>query len=295
MSPEGLPAFLRAHGLTPRARLGQHFLTDEGVLESIVAGAAIDPERDVVLEIGPGPGTLTRHIVQSGASVVAVEIDERFRAPVLERLGWPCNLHWINGDILAGKHRLAPEPVRALRRLGAGDQHELVLVANLPYQIAVPSLMNLLEADLGFRGGAVTVQKELADRLVATPGSRDYGPASVFLRAAGSVRIVRRLKPGSFWPPPAVSSAVVTLELDPGWRGRLAPFESFRKLVTGLFRYRRKGLLAALRTYLGASLRETDVVQVAQCLGVGRRPETLDVDEFLELARALSGGALRGC
>ena len=162
-----LEGYGREAGITLERYITEQFEARPGGGSGPVDEARVRPDEELVLEIGPGPGNLTRFLIRTGAPLIAMEMDVRFREPVLEALGHPKNLTWIEGDVLAGKSHLSPVLLDALGAAGAGTRRPLVLVANLPYAVATPVLTNLLEAGLGFRGGVVTVQEEVARRLVA--------------------------------------------------------------------------------------------------------------------------------
>lgn len=183
-----------------RKALGQHFLHDRSVLERIVAGAGVGPGQRV-LEIGPGPGALTRALLAAGARVWAVEVDERMVGH-LRAQGLP-DLRVLHADALAVDYReLARE---------AGGRFRLV--ANLPYNISGPLLARLLSQRDAFDALTVMLQREVAERLVAGPGGRNRGGLSVLAQAFCEVRTVVRVAPGAFRPPPRVESRVVRLDV----------------------------------------------------------------------------------
>jgi len=200
-----IKSLLESHGLSPRHALGQNFLVDANLLRKLVNAAGLAPGM-TVLEVGPGTGTLTEELLERGCRVVAAEMDRGLAALLRERLGANDRFTLVEGDCLASKREINPE---LLGRLGVG---EFVLVANLPYGAATPLLMNLLAEQTHCRGMYVTVQRELADRILAMPGSRDYGPISVLARATAKCSLVARLSPECFWPRPEVHSAMVAME-----------------------------------------------------------------------------------
>lgn len=230
----------------PRKRFGQHFLVDDNLLRAIVRDAG--PLRGVrVLEVGPGPGLLTRHLVAAGAHVVAVEIDRRMR-PAAEALveadDWR-QISWIEADAMAGARRLATEVEFQLPSIGA-------VVSNLPYSMAGGFLGCLAErADPPARQ-VVMVQREIAERLRAAPGSRSYGPLAVLCRLQASVRLLRQVPPGSFWPPPKVDSVVVSLVPRPQ-RLDVARLGALRSFLPLAFAHRRKTLWNSIRAACEAS------------------------------------------
>lgn len=234
-----IKALLEARGIRPKHRFGQNFLHDRHQLRKLVDAAAIAPG-ETVLEIGPGTGTLTEELLAAEARVVACEIDPDMQAILAERFAPPIaegRLHLVRGDCLDGKRALSAEVLTAL---GDGP---FVLVANLPYGAASPVMALLASRYPRCRGQFVTVQREVAERLQADPGGKDYGPLTVIVRLLCSVRLIDIVRPGSFWPAPDVTSAMIAIEP----RKDATPFaagelESFERLLHELFSRRRKQL-----------------------------------------------------
>jgi len=258
-----------------RKRFGQHFLEPVWV-DKLVDVLGVE-RTDVVLEIGPGRGALTRPLAARAARVIAVEIDRDLAAALSAAA--PANVQVIQGDFLDVDivHLLAsePEPVRA--------------VGNLPYNVASPILFALLEAaghGARIRDATLMLQKEVADRLVAAPGTGDYGALAIQVALSARVERLLSLPPGAFRPPPKVRSAVVRLtfhppDVDVGNR------DIFGQLVRGMFLQRRKTLLNALKPVahtLGTSA--PALLERAQ-IEPGRRPETLTLDDLARLSRAV--------
>lgn len=200
-------AALEARGLSPRKRHGQNFLIDHNLIRRLVDAAEVRPgER--VLEIGPGTGALTGELLDRGAEVVACEIDKGLADLVRERFeGRPFTL--IEGDCLAGKRALAPAVLEAL---GEGP---FVHVANLPYGAGTPVMLTLLIDHPLCRGIYVTIQKEVADRLMAPPGDEAFGTISIVAQLAGETERLATLGPECFWPRPEVTSAMIALRRRP--------------------------------------------------------------------------------
>lgn len=209
-----LKALLAERGMAPRKALGQNFLIDHNLLTRLIECSGVG-EGDVVLEVGPGAGALTEPLLERGCVVVAVELDRGLADLIDERLArrFPGALTLVRGDCLAGKREINPEVVGALRERCAGKPFSLV--ANLPYQAGTAVMMVLLESHMGVgasprcRGMWVTIQKEVADRLAARPGTDDFGGLSVMAQALAQVRRIAVLPPECFWPRPAVTSAMV--------------------------------------------------------------------------------------
>ena len=279
LGPTDVRGLVRALGVRPAKARGQNFVHDAGTVRRIVRRAGVRPGEDV-LEIGPGLGSLTLALLEAGARVTAVEIDPRLaRAlPVTAASRLPDaapRLRVVTADALTidGPHALG------------ADAAPTRLVANLPYNVAVPVLLTLLAALPALRSATVMVQAEVADRLAAAPGTRDYGVPSVkaawYAAARRTLTISRRV----FWPVPNVDSALVELvRRDPP--ATAATREEVFAVVDAAFAQRRKTLRKALAKAAGG----TDAAEVAlRAAGIDptRRGETLDITAFAALAEAL--------
>ncbi|MBZ0173468.1 MAG: 16S rRNA (adenine(1518)-N(6)/adenine(1519)-N(6))-dimethyltransferase RsmA, partial [Phycisphaerales bacterium] len=220
--------------------LGQNFLIDKNLVNKLVDASGVGTG-DLVLEVGPGTGTLTGVLLEHGCDVVASELDDGLARLVSERFSDRSRLTLIHGDCLSSKRVLSPEIAGAL-----GDR-PFRLVANLPYQAATPLMLVLLTGHPNCRGMAVTIQKEVADRLMAGPGSKVYGTISVIAQCTARVRRVANLPNECFWPRPKVTSSMVTLErLDEPLTDDAARLGAFCQRV---FAGRRKQLAGLLRSH----------------------------------------------
>ena len=176
-----------------------------------------------MLEVGTGTGSLTAAMADAAAAVVTVEIDPQLFALAAEELHARANVLLLQADVLKNKNRINPIVLDAVdERLRAAPARRFKLVANLPYNVATPILGNLLALDVPPRSMTVTIQKELADRIVARPGTKDYGSLSIWIQSQCRAEIVRVMPPSVFWPRPKVDSAIVQIELDDALRGRIA-------------------------------------------------------------------------
>jgi len=272
---------LKKFNIRPSKSLGQNFLVDREVLKTIVQSAELTGE-DIVLEIGPGLGNLTAELAENAGRVVAVEIDKRL-VPVLEdNLKAYKNVRIINADIL--RINLAEE-----LELGDVSSGRLKIVANLPYYITTPVVMKLLESGIKARTMVFMVQKEVADRMKAAPGSKDYGALSVAVQYYSKPSVVAEVPPDSFIPRPEVYSSVIRLELYDEPPVNLRSEELFFKIVKAAFGQRRKTLVNALHNagYFNADREE--IREVLGKIGVGemQRGETLSIDQFAELSNLL--------
>ncbi|MSR29552.1 MAG: ribosomal RNA small subunit methyltransferase A [Phycisphaerales bacterium] len=261
---------LEMRGIRPRHRLGQNFLHDQNQIRRLVARAGV-ARGDLVLEVGPGTGALTEALVEAGATVVACEIDPEMVAILSERVvaRHAGQVRVVLGDCLDGKHSLSAALTEALAREFTGRPFRLV--ANLPYQAATPLMILLLTTRPDCTGQFVTIQREVADRIVATPGSRDYGAISVYALLLARCEIFGELAPSCFWPAPEVTSAMLSIERRPD-----APAMDFRALglfLHTLFSKRRK----QIGTILGRETVWPDGVLPAM------RPEQLSPNQIVAL------------
>lgn len=260
---------LKRFGIRMSKKLGQNFLIDEHVVQSIVKAANINQD-DAVLEIGPGIGTLTQGLAEAGAAVTAVEIDRRLIEVLAKTLEGYENIRVVHGDILRidiGKEVAAPR---------------YKVVANLPYYITTPIIMGLLEAHMPVDILVTMVQKEVAQRMVAVPGTKDYGSLSVAVQYYTKPEIMFVVPPASFIPPPAVDSAVIrcTVREKP-------PVEVneriFFRVVKAAFAQRRKTLSNTLKT-TGVPADTLKVILEKAGIDGRRRGETLSLEEFAAIA-----------
>lgn len=267
-------ALLRQFDIRPKKSLGQNFLTDEGAARQIVAAAELSSD-DVVLEVGPGLGALTHHLALTSAHVVAVELDQRL-IPILEHTLAACaNVQLIQGDILdLNPASLLPPGYKA--------------VANIPYYITSALLRHLLEATVRPRLMVLTVQEEVARRIVARPGAMSL--LALGVQFYGRPRIVARLKAGAFYPRPKVDSSVVRIDLSPDARPDLGSIDAdrFFQLAQAGFGQRRKQLRNALTSGLGRPRHEIDAALVAAGIDPRRRAETLSLEEWAALTQAFT-------
>ncbi|MDR7489390.1 MAG: 16S rRNA (adenine(1518)-N(6)/adenine(1519)-N(6))-dimethyltransferase RsmA [Armatimonadota bacterium] len=276
-TPGGTLRVLRAFGIRPRKRFGQHFLTSRHVLERIVREAAVGPG-DRVLEVGAGIGTLTVALAATGAEVVAVEVD-RTLLPALRAVtaAFP-TVRLVEGDIMA------------LDLAALAGPGPVTVAANLPYGIASPLLVRLLETLRHLRRAVVTVQAEVAGRLTAAPGTPEYGLLSVMVQYRARPTVVVRVPPGAFLPPPEVESAVVRLDPHPVPPVTVPDEAAFFAVVRAAFAQRRKTLRRALAALPDLAPERAEGALRRAGIDPRRRGETLGLEEFARLSRALAGG-----
>jgi len=275
---------LRTWNVRPDKALGQSFLVDETILQRIAAAADPTPH-DAVLEIGAGTGALTRHLAQQAGHVVALELDQRLM-PILEsELSEFDNVTLVQGDVLA----LDPAAVidDAHEKLGAADVSHKV-VGNLPYYITSAILRHVLEAERRPDLLVITVQREVAKRIVAKPG--DMSILAVSVQFYGDPELLFSIKPGSFYPRPAVDSAVVRVDVHASPPLPDEEVDVFFQVVRAGFSQRRKQLHNALSAGLGKRLSKDEAATRVDKAGVDhrRRAQTLSVEEWIRLTRTLS-------
>jgi len=276
MSLDNLPTLtetVKIHNLRANKTLGQHFLLDMNVTDKI-ARLAAPLDGASVAEIGPGPGGLTRALVQNGANVLAIEMDERFLAPLDDIAQASGKLRVIHGNAL---------------KVNIGEElnGEVKIVANLPYNVGTKMLINWLTADPLFWSQAVLMfQKEVAQRVVAAPGDNNYGRLAILSQSVAKTRLAFEVPASSFSPPPKVDSAVVVLEPLPETK-RFSDLKLLGEVTMAAFGQRRK----MLRKSLKSIAKKYDVEPEPWCESCGidpqRRPETISVIEFQHLAGQL--------
>ncbi len=232
---------LAAANLAPRHRFGQHFLIDLNLMRKLVDAAQLSPA-DTVLEVGAGTGSLTELLLDRGVHVVAVEVDHGLQGILRQRLGSHPRVTLVQADVLAGKHRLNPLVLKALQAQPPRPGGAYKLVANLPYQIATPLLMDALLAGLSFELLACTIQREVAQRLGARPGTESYGPGSVIIQSLADIIPLAILPPSAFWPRPEVQSAMVTIRPRGAGQVEIDNLPGFVEFVHRGFQQRRKML-----------------------------------------------------
>jgi 16S rRNA (adenine1518-N6/adenine1519-N6)-dimethyltransferase len=260
---------LQQHGLRPDRAFGQNFLVDANALAAIVAAAELDGSETVV-EFGPGLGVLTAELARHAAEVIAVEIDSRLLPVLAETLAGLPNVTVLNEDALDFDYSRLPPGSR--------------LVANLPYNVATPLIMAALESAVIGRL-VVMVQREVAERIVAEPGRPGFGAYSLLISYYASARIVRDVAPGCFFPPPEITSSIVSLEV----RGGVSPDPELFALIHASFRHRRKTLKKNL-TMAGYAAPAVEAALDSLRLGRQVRAEELTLEQFRSLFRELSGG-----
>ncbi|HET6702275.1 MAG TPA: 16S rRNA (adenine(1518)-N(6)/adenine(1519)-N(6))-dimethyltransferase RsmA [Gemmatimonadaceae bacterium] len=258
-----------------RKSLGQHFLSDPRILARIADALALAPDETVV-EIGPGRGALTEQLLARAGRVIAIEVDRMLAARLRERYAGEPRLDIVERDVLETN----------LGVLAGGD---FALVGNVPYYITTPILFHALHPPRPTRA-VYLVQKEVADRLSASPGTKAYGALTVNVRALAAAETLFRVAPGAFSPPPSVDSALV--RITPRAQPAIAPDEEerFRVFVQQAFGMRRKQMRRVVRSLLSVPAQRADELLAAAAIDPEARPETLTPEQFAALLRGQESG-----
>ena len=313
-NPKNTIAVISEHDFDFRKRYGQYFLVDEGVILRTLEAAGLGAD-DVVFEVGPGIGTLTQYLCEAAYRVAAIEIDKKL-IPVLEdTLKKYENVEIIHADVLktdllylARKYHAGrvnrTKAVESDAQEGAVSEsiqdstyaerrlvpaHPLKIVANLPYYITTPILLGLFKQKVPAESITVMVQKEVADRMTAGPGSKDYGALSIAVQYYSRPRIVETVPPESFLPRPKVTSAVITMELYEEPPLRPKDEELFMAIVRAAFEQRRKTLVNALGSSPAIPFDKDEVRHALEAMGKSPsiRGEALTAEEFAQLSDLL--------
>lgn len=277
-------------GLRPVSKYGQNFLIDLNLV-NLIADSAKLCKTDVVLEVGTGVGSLTAQLSDAAGAVLSVEIDQNLHQLASEELEGRPNVKLIHGDALRNKNALRSDLMELIRSAMSqiGDEARFLLVANLPYNIATPIISNLLHETPPPDAMVVTIQKELADRIIAVPSTKDYSALSIWIQSLCDAQIVRVLGPKVFWPRPKVDSAVIRLDLDREKLAAIPDLSYFHQTVRSLFFHRRKFLRSNVISAMKNRMTKTEVDEVLSQLGHGEtaRAEELPVEEIKTLVEAL--------
>ena len=269
---------VKRHGFKFTKSLGQNFLIDDNIVDKIVAGAGIGPS-DKIIEVGPGIGTLTREMASRAGALMAVEIDKNLIPILTDTLGDYENVKIVNEDIIKADIRgLIDENL---------DGGPVKLVANLPYYITTPIIMRFLEEDINVTDIVVMVQKEVAERMNAQPGGKDFGALSVAVQFYCDTEIVAKVPRHLFVPQPNVDSIVIALRVRPERKYRVDSEDLFFKVVKAAFGQRRKTLLNSIASM--GNLSKDMVKETLEEAGIDpkRRGETLSLDEFAILSNVI--------
>ena len=279
--PKNTIEVLQKYNFNFQKRFGQNFLIDTHVLEKIIREAHITKD-DVVLEIGPGIGTMTQYLCESASKVFAVEIDNTLIPILNDTLSEYDNVTIINEDILkVNINKLVEEEC---------GNRPIKVVANLPYYITTPIIMSLFENDVNIDNITVMIQKEVAERIVSKPGTKDYGALTLAVNFYSTPEIVANVPPNCFMPRPNVSSAVIRMTKDVEPKVKVAEKELLFKLIKASFLQRRKTLVNGIGNFKELNITKDRVAEALKEMGLDEniRGERLSLSEFGELSDLLS-------
>ena len=276
---------LASVGISPNKRLGQHFLIDLNLMEKLVDSANIH-NNDIVLEVGCGTGSLTEALAQRACKVIAVEVDGTLAKIAKRQLAKAENVEVINTDILENKNTISGTVTGAIEPAREKHPGRFLLVANLPYNLASPVMLNLITGPTAADSMYVTVQKEVAERMTAASGGKDYGILSILLSATGDIKTIRVLRPTVFWPRPQVDSAMVSFVRKKEKVSRIQNMEVFSEVVNLFMRHRRKMLKGCTRLAAGklAEIHSWPKIFEQCCIDPHHRPEQLSPEDYIAIA-----------
>lgn len=281
-TPIRTKAILEKYGFSFKKSLGQNFLIDPNILTRIVDHANISEDTGTI-EIGPGIGALTEHLARRSKKVVAFEIDQRLLPILNETLSPYSNVEIIHSDVLKAD-------VKTVIEEKFTDVNDIMVVANLPYYVTTPIIMKLLEEKLPIRGIVVMLQKEVADRISAKPGTKDYGSLSIAVQYYTTAEIVMTVPKTVFVPQPNVDSAIIRLTVRDQPAAEMKDEDFFFQVIKASFAQRRKTILNNLTNQLpfGKEKKEAIVTALNSAhIEPGRRGETLTIEEFARLSDEL--------
>ncbi len=271
---------VKKYGFRFTKSLGQNFLVDETILEDIVKGAEVCGE-DIVIEIGPGVGTLTRELLKKAGKVYAVELDSKLIPILEEELKEFENFTLIHEDALKFDFNKIIEENKA-----SEAYKNIKIVANLPYYVTTPIITRLISSGYNFKSLTIMIQKEVGERITARPGGKDYGAFSLLAQYYCDTRVVRKVPPSSFIPEPKVDSLVVRLDILPTPKVKVLDEKFFFRVVREAFNMRRKTLWNALKP-IGIDPSAMEVVYKNSGIDPKRRGETLSIQEFAALSNEI--------
>ncbi len=289
-TPSILKQLFKDRGIIPNKRFGQNFLIDQNNLLTIPEIAQLT-ENDIVLEIGTGSGGLTRLLAERSLQVFTVEVDKKLFELSTDILKLYKNVTLIHADVLKTKHAFNPDVLSLVGDcLRKHDNARLKVVSNLPYNISTPVIITLLESALPIKLMVLMLQKEITDRMAASPGTREYGILSIITQLFSEVEVVKTLSPQVFWPRPDVYSAIVRITVNKEkYAGRITDYPFFVRVVSAIFTSRRKTLLNSLEQLAlpNASRERVKTTLKDMQLDERIRGEALNIDQLISIAEAI--------
>ena len=279
---------LERAGLHPKTKYGQNFLVDLNLLDILVNGSDIQ-KTDVILEVGTGMGSLSKLMAPLAGAIVTVEIDRDLQALAAKELRGLDNVTMLTCDALRNKNHMREDVLIAVReKMASIPNANFKLIANLPYNVATPIISNLLTVNPFPDRMVVTIQKELAQRIVAEPGCKDYSALTIWMQSLCDCEILRILPPSVFWPSPKVDSAIIRVTPNPEKRKRIVDLEYYHSTLRALFFHRRKFLRSQIFTATQDALTKSQVDEILEKLELAPnlRAEQLTVPQIIELLEA---------
>ena len=282
---QDIERLLAGAGTQPNRRLGQNFLIDLNLMRLLVEAAHIH-EQDVVLEVGTGTGSFSEAIAEQCGRLITVEYDTVLFTIARTQLKKFSNVQQFNMDILETKNAIQHEVLATITKAREQFAGRFLLVANLPYNVGSCVMANLISGPVTAEGMYVTVQKEVADRMAAGPGSDDYGTLSILMSATGTVHILRKLPASVFWPRPQVESAMVVFERDPKKVEQIHDMQTFREVISLFMGHRRKMLKACTKLAEGhlEKVRHWGDIFEEAIVDPHCRPEELTPKQYINIA-----------
>lgn len=276
-------------GIQPQTKFGQNFLVDLNLIR-LIADTAELSSRDVVLEVGTGMGSLTNLLAEKAGHVITVEIDTVLAPLAEQEFAERENVTLLQQDALKSKNKLSPVVVETIQeKVAAISGGRFKLVANLPYNVATPVISNLLDIEPWPTRMVATIQKELAERITASPRTKDYSALSVWIQAQCKAEIVRIMSPKVFWPSPKVDSAILDIQPQKLLRKQIPDPEHFHHLVRTIFLHRRKFLRSSLISAVKGKLNKQQVDDILNEMEFDStvRAEQLTPRQMLDLSEKI--------
>ena len=276
---------LAGAGTQPNKRLGQNFLIDLNLMRLLIDEAHIH-DSDVVLEVGTGTGSFTEGMAPAAGRVITVEYDTTLAKIATRQLEKYPNVTLINADALENKNAINHDVLEAVKAARAQLSGRLLLVANLPYSVGSCVMANLISGPVTADAMYVTVQKEVADRMAATPCHDEYGTLSILMAATGEVHLLRKLPASVFWPRPQVESAMVCYQYSPKKAAQIHDMKTFREVINLFMGHRRKMLKAAAKTAHGPleKIGHWNDIFEESFVDPHKRPEEVTPEQYISMA-----------
>ena len=280
---------LASAGINPKKKFGQNFLIDLNLMKLLVETAAPTKD-DLVLEVGPGTGSLTQGLAEAAGEVITVEIDTILAKITKMQLAEFDNVEVINADVLKSKHTINPAVVEAIDNHRKKFAGRFILISNLPYSVATPLMLNLIISEPRVGEMYVTVQREVAQRMAAESGDNYYGILSITMAAAGRVEMIRTLKPAVFWPPPKVDSEMLSFVRDEEKFKRINDIDIFIETINLFMKHRRKTLKGCTKFAHGKLEKVENWKNIFEKSQIDSqlRPEQISPEDFIKIANLCS-------